>query len=449
MSALFQDVKFGLRMLAKNPGFTAVAIVTLALGIGANTAIFGLIDAILLRPLPVSNPRGLVELWTVVPNHENFLFSFPMASEIARDSQLFSSVALWSCPPVPLEVNGASALGALGMVTQDYFRTLGVRPLIGRLFGPEEFKAGAGTPGNLVVIGYGFWQARYGGSFDVLGKTLKINGYPHTIIGVTPEGFFGLMVGVSMDVWAPLAPPRTSEEALRSRQNQGYWLTARLQPGVSVAMARAEMETLWPRVLQLTIPYQLNTEQRDQFLKQRIRVEPAAAGFPATSLLQFERPIWVLMAGAGLLLLIACINLASLLVAWAANRVHEMGIRVALGATRWRLTQQVMIEGALLSMGGAIWVCRSPMERGGMLVRFVWTGLIPVALNLRPDWRILLFTIVAACLTGILFSLLPAWQAWRQDPANLMRKPGRIVEQRWWSMESWQGTDRGASGDSR
>ena len=334
MSALFQDVKFGLRMLAKNPGFTAVAIVTLALGIGANTAIFGLIDAILLRPLPVSNPGGLVELWTVVPNHENSLFSFPMASEIARDSKLFSSVALWSCPPVPLEVNGESALGALGMVTQDYFRTLGVRPLIGRLFGPEEFKAGAGTPGNLVVIGYGFWQARYGGSPDVLGKTLKINGYPHTIIGVTPEGFFGLMVGVSMDVWAPLAPPRTSEEAFRSRQNQGYWLTARLQPGVSVAMARAEMETLWPRVLQLTIPDQLNTEQRDQFLKQRIRVEPAAAGFPATSLLQFERPIWVLMAGAGLLLLIACINLASLLVAWAANRVHEMGIRVALGATR-------------------------------------------------------------------------------------------------------------------
>ncbi|MGA2988275.1 MAG: ABC transporter permease [Terriglobia bacterium] len=426
LEVLLQDLCYGARQLHKNPGFTAVAVMTLALGIGANAAIFGLIDAMLLRPLPVSNPSELVELWTVVPNYEHSLFSFPMASEIESDSRLFSSVALWSCPPVPLEVNGESELGALGLVTPDYFRTLGVRPLLGRLFGPEDFTAGGGTPEDLAVIGYGFWQARFGRSPAVLGKTLKINGYPHTIIGVTPEGFFGVMVGVATDVWTPLTLPRTSEEELQSRQNQGYWLIARLRPGVSVAMARAELETLWPRVLQSTIPGQANAERRDQFLRQGIRIESAAAGFPATSLLQFERPIWVLMGSAGLLLLIACINLASLLVARAANRRHEMGIRVALGATRWRLARQVMTEGTLLSMGGAILGLPLAYGTSGVLVRLVWTGLVPVALDLRPDRRILLFTGVVACLTGALFSLLPAWQSRRQDSAALMRQPAGL-----------------------
>ncbi len=423
---LWQDLRFGVRQLRKNPGFTAVAVLTLALGIGANAAIFGLINALLLRPLPVSNPGELVELWTVVPNHQRGLFSYAMATEIAGESKVFSSVSAWSGPVVPLEVNGESAPGAVSEVAPEYFQTLRTRPLMGRLFGPEDFKSGAATSGNSVVISYGFWQVRYGGSPDVLGKTLKINGHPYTIVGVTPRAFFGPMVGVSFDVWVPLGPPLMTEEMLWNRQDQGYWLIARLQPGVSVAKARIGMEALWPAILQSAIPAQLNGEQREQFLRQRIQVEPAAAGVLSTSLLQFERPLWVLMAGAGLLLLIACVNLASLLVARAANRLHEMGIRVALGATRWRLTRQVMTEGAMLSMGGAILGLPLAYGASGVLVRFVWTGLFPVALNLRPDWRILLFTGVVACLTGSLFSLLPAWVARQQDPAHLIRHPAGL-----------------------
>ena len=425
LEQLWQDLRHGLRMLAKNPGFTAVAVLTLALGIGANAAIFGLIDAMLLRPLPVSNPGQLVELWTVVPSRERGLFSYPMAREIARDAKIFSSVAPWSTPVVPLEVNGESVPGAVSQVTGDYFRTFSVRPALGRLFGPEDFKSGARAPGDLAVISYGFWQTRYGGHPDVLGKVLKVNGHPRTIVGVTPHGFFGPMVGVSIDVWTQMMPPATSEEALRSRQNQGFWLTARLQPGVRVAMARAEMETLWPQILQTTVPIQEKTEQRDQFLKQRIKVEAAVAGTPTTSLLDFERPLWVLLVSAGLLLVIACTNLASLLAARAANRVHEMGIRIALGATRWRITRQVVAEGVLLSMGGAAMALPIAYGASGMLARFVWTGFFAITLNLAPDWRILLFTGVVACLTGIMFSLLPAWQARRQDPASLMQRTAR------------------------
>jgi predicted permease len=408
-------------MLAKNPGFTSVAVLTLALGIGANTAIFSLLDALLFRPLPVSNPGELVELWTLVPNHERSLFSYPMASEIARHSELFSSVSPWSGPVVPLEVNSESAPGTVSEVTPEYFQTLRTRPSIGRFFGPEDFKSGAAISGSSAVISYGFWQARYGGRLDMLGKTLKVNGHPYEIIGVTPRGFFGPMVGVSFDVWVPLGPPLTTEERLHDRQDKGYWLTARLQPGVGVAKARVEMETLWPAVLQSTIPEQFNGERREQFLKQRIRIEAAGTGILSTSLLQFERPLWVLMAGVGLILLISCVNLASLLVARSANRLREMGIRVALGATGWRLTRQVMTEGVLLSFGGAILGIPFAFGTSGMLARFAWTGWFPVVLDLRPDWRILLFTGTLACLAGVLFSLLPAWHAGRLDSANLMR----------------------------
>ena len=420
MSTLLQDLRFGLRMLAKNPGFTAVAVITLALGIGANTAIFTLIDAILLRPLPVSDPGELVELWTVVPGHERSLFSYPMASEIAHDSKLFSSVSTWSGPVVPLEVNGESAPGAVSEVGADYFQTLRTRPFIGHLFSQDDFKSGEATFGYSAVISYGFWQAHYGGSPDVLGKTMKVNGHPYTIIGVTPRGFFGPEMGVSFDVWVPLGPPLTPDEMLHNRQDQGYWVTARLRPGVSVAKARLEMQVLWPGILESTIPAQLNGEQREQFLKQRIRVEGAANGIVGMSLIQFEKPLWVLMTGVGLLLLITCVNLASLIVARSASRLHEMGIRVALGATRLRLTRQVMTEGLLLSVGGATLGLPLAYAASGMLARFVWRGWFTIVLNLTPDWRILLFTGAAACLSAVLFSLLPAWQARRQDPSSLM-----------------------------
>jgi len=430
MGSLLQDLRYGLRMLARNAGFTAVAVATLALGIGANTAIFGLIDALLLRPLPVSNPGELVQLWTVVPNHWRGLFSYAMATELAGESKVFSSVSPWSGPVVPLEVNGESAPGAVSEVAPDYFQTLRTRPFIGRLLGHDDFNSGAEASGNPAVISYGFWQARYGGSPVVLGKILKVNGHPFTIVGVTLKGFFGPMVGGAFDVWVPLGPPLTPDEKLHNPQDQDYWLTARLQPGVGVTEARVAVEALWPTILQSTIPPQLNGEQREQFLRQRIKVEAAAAGVLSASLLQFERPLWVLMVGAGLILLIVCVNLGSLLVARAANRLHEMGIRVALGATRGRLTRQVMTEGALLSMGGAILGLPLAYGASAMLARFVWTGLFPLVLNLRPDRRILLFTSVVACLSGVLFCVLPAWLARRQDPAYLMQHPVGVPSRR-------------------
>src|SRR5574340_302888 len=204
LETLLQDLRYGLRQLRRNPGFTAVAILTLALGIGANTAIFTLIDSLMLRPLPVRRPGQLVQLWLSNPHSQvqQGLFSVPMFEELRQRQNVFSSLAAYGGPILPVEVNDQPVLGIIEMVTPSYFSTLGTSPLFGRFFG----SGGVGTDSHVVptVISYRFWQAHFGGRRDVLGKTIKVNGHPWTIAGVARKGFFGVSIGISVDIWVPM-----------------------------------------------------------------------------------------------------------------------------------------------------------------------------------------------------------------------------------------------------
>ena len=426
ISELAQDVRYGLRQLRRNPGFTAVAILTLALGIGANTAIFTLIDSLMLRPLPVHRPGQLVQLWLLNSHNQaqRGLFSLPMFAELRQRQKVFSSLAAWGGPLVPVEVNNETVLGSIATVTPSYFSTLGTSPLIGRFFNPSESGDSRTNESHIVpaVISYGFWQAHFGGTRDVLGRTIKVNGHPWTIIGVARKDFFGVFIGISADVWVP-----TSPASWENRKDQSYWLTARLQNGVSLQQARAQLGAIWPSVLDISAPERQTPKQRSDFMAQRVRVEPAGTGILASSLIQFRQPLWILMGAVGSVLLIACVNLAHLMLARAAGRQHELGVRLALGATRRRLLRQMVTESLMLSISGALLGFPFVYWTGGFLAHFIWTGIVPLSVNLSPDIRVFGFASSAAVATGVLFGLAPAWQAARQDPSILLQHGPRTI----------------------
>lgn len=429
---LVQDVRYGLRQLRRNPGFTAVAVITLAFGIGANTAMFNLVDAMLLRPLPAPNPSQLVELYTINPALSFFpynLFSYPMLEEIVRSQRVFSEVSGWAAPMLPLEVGGKTFPGGVFSVTGDYFRLLGLRPAVGRLLIPED-DAGT-TPNPVVVISYRFWETYYGGNPDVLGKILKVNGNPYTIVGVAPKNFFGLLVGVSVDAWRPLT--RT-----KNRKAEDFYVTARLKECVSIGEARAQLEAMWPSILGATVPEKIGAKERDLFLAQRIRVIPAKTGVLASSLSRFRRPLIVLLCATGIVLLIACLNLASLMLSRAAAREHEMGVRAVLGASRMRLMQQLLTEGTLLAGAGAVLGIPLALWTSRSLANFVWTGVTPLGLDLTVSSHVLEFAAAAAFLTGTLIGIPPAWHATRQGPAgSLQGNPRTLTGRGRRGLEQW------------
>ena len=422
LETLLQDLRYGLRQLRRNPGFTAVAVLTLALGIGANTAIFTLIDSLMLRPLPVRRPGQLVQLWLSNPHSQiqQGLFSVPMFEELRQRQEVFSSLAAYGGPILPVEVNDEPVLGIIEMVTPGYFSTLGTSPLFGRFFG----LGGVGTDSHVVptVISYQFWQAHFGGNRDVLGKTIEVNGHPWTIVGVARKDFFGVSIGISVDIWVPM--PHAS---WTDRKSQSNWLTAKLKNGVSLQQARAQLGAIWPSVLQATAPEKQTPKQRSEFLAQRLRVEPAGTGILPSFLVQFRQPLWILMGAVGFVLLIACVNLAHLMLARAAGRHQELEIRLALGATRRRLLRQMLTESLMLSISGALLGFPFAYWTSGFLAHFIWVAFVPLGANLSPDIRVFCFAAVAALATGILFGLAPAWQAARQDPSILLQHGPRTV----------------------
>ncbi len=399
---MFQDLRFGARMLVKHKGFTVFAILSLALGIGANTALFGVVDRLLVRRLPVNAPEQLVNFSGRDPD-----LSWPTYLDYRDQNDVFDGLLAYKETPLNLSESGQSERITGALVSGNYFDVLGVSPALGRAFLPEEDR----TPGThpVAVVSYGLWQRRFGADPKLVGRAITLNAYSFTVIGVAPPEFRGVRRGVAPDVYVPVnmiaqAWPTQKPEALSSRYFSWLNLMGRLKPGVSRAQAEASLSALLSRMMQ---------------------VYPNASGpsFELTDGSQGETgmvrdlrtPLKLLMATVALTLLIACVNVANLLMARAAVRRRELAVRVAVGASRLRLIRQMLTESMLLSLLGGVFGVALAFWLSDLLAAYSPTGAAggsaPPLLDARLDWRVLAFTISLSLLTGLVFGLLPAWQS--------------------------------------
>ena len=423
LESTWQDLRYGLRTLRWSPGFAAVAIVSLALGIGANTAIFQLLDAVRLRSLPVQNPRELAEVKIVGGNHGMGLnqqygeLTRPIWQAIGGKPQAFSGMFAWSANGRYVG-RGSEMRSFRGLwVTGDFFRVLGVQPWHGRLLMPED--AGA-CPVTHAVVSYAYWQSHMAGREPGPGMKLVVDNDLVEIIGVTPPEFFGMSVGDNFDIVLPFCQPK---EELR-RDVFEVSVMGRLKPGWTLARASAEIETLSPGIFEATAPPGRDPRWTEMYKHFRLAVYPAAQG---VSWLResYDNSLWLLLGITGLVLLVACANLANLMLARASTRERELAVRLALGASRGRLVRQLLAESALLAAAGTALGVALAHFLSGVLVWAISTEGSPVNLNTAVDWRVLLFAAGVAVLTCAAFGVLPAWRATQAQPAAAMKAGGR------------------------
>ena len=431
IGTLWQSLRYTLRVLAKNPGFTAVAILSLALGIGANTAIFTLINALLLRDLPVRQPEHLVKL-SAVRQGGKIPLSYPMFREVERGQRVFTGLFAWSTGGLSnVEVNGVLSQSRVLAATGNAYSELGATPLLGRLLIPEDTNPSGGAKQQVAVIGYEFWQNRFGGATDIVGKQIRIEGHPFTAVGVTRKWFTGLTSGEPPEVTVPItAMPFTQSDKFDIESRGVLWLQVigRLKDGVTIEQARTQLQSFWPDVLLASASTQTPGLRRQLFLSMGLDASSIARGLDSDLRSQFARPLYVLAGIVGLILLVACVNLANLMLARAAARSHEMSVRVAIGASRWSLARQVLAESLSLSLTGALLGLTFAYWGSRLLVLLMTQGnAVPVSLNLSPDLRVLSLTISVAILTGLLFGLAPAWRSSCEDPASTLQKNARNV----------------------
>ncbi len=412
---LGRDIGFAARMLRKNPTFTAVALLSLAMGIGANTAIFQLMDAVRLRDLPVKDPRALYEVVLGGDGPSgNFTsrystLSYAQWEQIEAQQQAFSSIGAWSARRFNLASGGEIRPAEGMMVTGRFFETLGIPAARGRLLGPADDLPGCAAPA--VVISDAFWKREFGGAADAVGRTLKVDGHITTVVGITPEQFFGVDVGRSYD----LAIPLCTEALLRGADSQltvnrdNYWLSAigRLRPGWTAQRADAQLRAISKSVFTASLPDGMDAERRNRYEALWLHSAPAGKGFSWLRV-NYEKPLWLLLGSAALVLLVACGNLANLLLARASSRSRELAVRVALGASRGRLVQQLLTEDVLLAVLGAALGLLVARAVSRALVAFLDTTDDPVAISLRLDWRVLSFCMAMGLCTCLLFGLAPA-----------------------------------------
>ena len=429
-----KDIRYALRGLRLNPVFAVIAILSLALGIGANTAIFQLLDAVTLRSLPVQDPDRLVLVY--VPNAKGRsghvsgntgIFSYPIWEQIRDHQQAFSGLAAWYSTGFNLATGGPVHNVRGIMVNGEFFTTLGVRPVLGRVFTPSDDQKGCGLPG--AVISYGLWQKQFGGKDSAVGSKLTVEGHVVEVIGVTPSWFYGLEVGRSFDVAVPIcSEPLINGEATFLDRRDAWWLAVvgRLKPGWSAARATAQLEALSPATFQATLPAVYQPEQAKKFLLWKMGVKPAATGLSSLRA-AYENPLWILLAIAGTVLLIACSNLASLMFARANAREREVAVRLALGASRVRILQQLMMESLLLAGIGTVAGILLAQALTRILIALLNTQFGSVALDLGLDWRVLSFAAVVALLTCLFFGLMPALKATATPPIVAMKTGSRGV----------------------
>ena len=415
MGTLFQDIRYGLRVLAKRPGFTITAVLTLALGIGLNTAIFSLYNGVLLRPLPARDPERLVNLHSAIRGEPGTgIFSYPAYVFYRDRNTSFSDVAAYAGGRVLLAAGGAAPeLLHVQMVSANFFDMLGASPTLGRSFSPEEDK----TPGShpVVMLNYNVWQRRFGGDAGLIGRTITLNNLPYTVIGIAPRDFIGCDPEVP-DMWVPImmnANVHLGPDMLGDREGGWLFLVGRLKPGATLSQAQSEMTVL--------------ASQFHAFDEGRLRnstVLVTRGSFLAPSQKSDLAPLALaLMIAVGLVLLIACANVANLQLARGVTRQKEMGVRIALGASRGRLVRQMVAESLMLSGTAGVAGLLIAWWSAGLALRLTHPpGAPALSLDVSPDWRVALYLAGISLVSGIVSGLMPALRASRQDPLVAIRE---------------------------
>jgi predicted permease len=425
---MLQDINYAWRAFRKAPLFVVVAVLSLALGIGANTAIFTLTDQVLLRTLPVKDPEQLVLLSALGRHYGGNMgwnrISYPMYQDFRDRNSVFSGMFCFRETEMSLSSGGRTERIAGEFVSGNYFPELGLKPVIGRLFTAQDDLFQGARP--LAVLSYGYWRSRFAGDRAVIGRKIELNGHPFTIVGVSQAGFSGTDPGYAPQLRVPMMMAHEMAPYLDLNNRRSRWVTAfaRLKPGESVATAKAGLQPLFHQILRMEVQQKefakASAYMKKQFLKMSMDVLPAAKGRSQLRR-QFSKPLLVLTATVLLVLLIACANVANLLIARATFRQKEIAVRLALGSGRGRIVRQLLIESLMLSCAGgaagvllAVWADQA-------LLGFLPPSSTPLTVSAAPDWRILTFAIAMSLLTGIIFGLAPALQATRPNVAGTLK----------------------------
>ena len=436
MGNFTQDLKYAFRTLGKNPGFTIVAIITLALGIGANTAIFSLTDQVLLRLLPVEHPQELVVLrspgpspgrnWNDGPGGTSF--SYSAYKDLRDQNQVLSGLLARFSTQVSVVAQGSSELATGELVTGNYFSVLGVQPAMGRVFGAEDET----VPGanSVVVLSYGYWKRRFGLDPNILNKQLVVNGHSLTVVGVSRAGFSGVQVGQVPDVFIPIAlkaQMTPNWDGLADRDDHWLAMIGRLKPGMTISRAEAGIAPTYHAMLETESPAKKkDSKARQEFLDRKLILETGSKGRPILQSVA-GGPLLALMGMVGLVLLIACANLASLLVARGEARQREIALRLALGAGRWRLVRQLIAESLVLAVAGGAAGIMLASWTINLIVSAIPENTGGSGLTAQLDYRVLIFAAAISILTGILFGLAPALRATRANIQTILKDQGSSV----------------------
>ena len=418
-----RDVLHALRALRRSPLFAAVAVLSLTLGIGANTAIFSLVNAVMLRALPVRSPERLVWINPIDREGRDASLSVASMQQLRQRQGVLSDIFAWHGGGLTnFETSHAAWSASLDVVSGNYFSVLGIQPAIGRLIDPSDVRLDSGQASPVAVLSYGCWRSRFGGDPSIVGQQIRVDGVALTIIGVAEPKFFGLILDWKFDVAAPFG--YSGKIPADAKQAWLMKVVGRLKDGVTIEQARAQFTAIWPSVRNATLPDGYAGERKAAYLAEKIAAEPAATGI-SYQRDRFRRALFTLMILVGSILLIACVNLAGLMMARAAARYHDSGVRIALGASPWRLVRHELVESALLALAGggigmivAFWAIH-------WIARMVWR--VEPGTNLSPDLTVLAFTAAVVILTTMVSGLTPALRSARTDPSAMLQQGSRVM----------------------